>query len=115
RKKPTCPEPDLAAYADYPLGTPLNELRWQELPPILVVEVMTGGRYKDLVRNVELYLLVPSIKEYWVIDAHDDPDHPSLIQHRRHGRRWIVREFPYGSTFTTKLLPGFRLIIDPRK
>jgi hypothetical protein len=38
-----------------------------------------------------------------------------LIQHRRYGKRWVVRPFPYGSTFTTKFLPGFELVIDPRK
>ncbi|HLW65681.1 MAG TPA: Uma2 family endonuclease [Gemmataceae bacterium] len=115
RKKTTCPEPDLAAYEDYPLGVPLKDLRWQELLPVLTVEIMTGGRYKDLVRNVELYLQVPSIREYWVVDIRKNPDKPTLIRHRRQGKKWITHEFPYSSTFTTKLLPGFRLVIDPRK
>ena len=115
RRLTTCPEPDLAAYADYPLDIPFRDLRWQDLHPVLVVEVMTGNARKDLTRNVELYLEIPSIREYWVIDARDDPEQPTLIQHRRHGRRWIVREFPFGSTFRTRLLPGFSLVIDPRQ
>ena len=40
---------------------------------------------------------------------------PSLGNFRRYGKRWVVRSFPYGSTLTTKLLPGFSLLIDPRK
>jgi Uma2 family endonuclease len=114
RRKTTCPEPDLAAYRDYPLETPFRDLRWQDLFPVLVVEVMTGDEYKDLERNVRLYLQVPSIREYWVIDGRDDPERPTLLQHRRRGKRWIAREYSYGSNFTTRLLPGFSLVIDPR-
>ena len=114
RRKTTCPEPDLAAYRDYPLETPFRDLRWQDLFPVLVVEVMTGDDYKDMERNVRLYLQVPSIREYWVIDGRDDPERPTLIQHRRRGKRWIVREHSYGSKFTTRLLPRFSLVIDPR-
>lgn len=115
RRRTTCPEPDLAVYKDFPRLTPLRNLHWKNLHPILVVEVLTGDSYKDLVRNVELYLQVPSIREYWVLDARDDPERPTLIQHRRRGSRWIVEEFPFGSLFTTPLLPGFQLRIAPRK
>jgi Uma2 family endonuclease len=111
----TCPEPDLAAYNDFPLGLPFGKLHWRDLSPLLVVEVMTGDNYKDMVRNTQLYLQVPTVREYWVLDAGDDPERPTLIQHRRHGRRWVVHEFPFGSTFKTRLLPGFSLVIDPRR
>ena len=115
RRHTTCPEPDLSAYRDFPLDVPIRLRRWQDLRPILVVEIMTGDAWKDLGRNVELYLQVPSIREYWVLDGRENPDEPALIQHRRHGKRWVVRTYPYGSTFTTRLLPGFRLVIDPRQ
>jgi Uma2 family endonuclease len=115
RRKTTCPEPDLSAFADFPINLPIRQRRWQDLHPLLVVEIITGDAWKDLGRNVELYLQVPSIREYWVVDGRDDPDRPTLIQHRRRGTRWVIREFPFGSRFTTRLLPGFELVIDPRQ
>jgi hypothetical protein len=42
-------------------------------------------------------------------------DEPVLVVHRRRGKSWTITTFPYGSTFTTKLLPGFELLINPRK
>jgi len=69
---------------------------------------------KDLFRNVELYFEVPSIREYWVLDAREDPDHPTMLVHRRYGGRWRVLEVGFGETYTTRLLPGFELLIDPR-
>jgi Uma2 family endonuclease len=115
RRSATVPEPDMAAYTDFPLTLPLLEMHWEDISPVLVCEVLRSDIVKDLDRNVDLYLAVPSIREYWVIDAWDDPEEPTLVQHRRHGKRWVVRRFGYGTTFTTKLLPGFSLLIDPRK
>lgn len=115
RENATVPEPDVTAYADFPLDLPLLDIHWEDTSPVLVCEVLRSDIAKDLERNVDLYLAVPSVREYWVIDAWDDPEHPTLIQHRRHGKRWVVRRFEYGTTFTTKLLPGFSLLIDPRK
>src|SRR5262245_25181350 len=114
RRRATCPEPDLAAFRDFPLDLPFSQVNWRDVSPILVGEVMTGDPEKDLSRNSDLYFQVPSIREYWVLDARVNPERPTLIQHRRYGRRWVVREYPYGSTFTTRLLPGFTLRIDPR-
>src|SRR5438093_1469578 len=65
----TCPQPDWTAFRDYPRRLPINRVRWEDLVRILVVEIVSpNDPYKDLVRNLELYLQVPSIKEYWVID-----------------------------------------------
>lgn len=112
----TVPEPDLTAYHDFPVDLSLAELRWEDVRPVLVIEVLCGDDpNKDLVRNVELYFQVPTIKEYWVVDARENPDQPTLIVHRRHGKRWRVSRFTYGETYTTKLLPGFELLIDPRR
>jgi Uma2 family endonuclease len=116
RLRPTIPEPDVAIYHDFPLNKPFQDLRWQNLGPIMVAEILVeGDPRKDLVRNRELYLESPTIREYWILDGRENPNEPTFIQHRRHGKRWIEKAFPYGSTFTTKLLPGFSLVIDPRK
>jgi len=115
RKRSTIPEPDVAAFSDYPLDRRLKGLKWSEVSPVLVCEVLMGKAEKDLVRNVKLYLAVPSIQEYWVLDGRDDAEKPTLIQHRRSGKRWVVKTLEFGSTLTTKLLPGFSLIIDPLK
>src|SRR5205823_1351267 len=69
RPRTTIPEPDLAAYRDFPRGTPLRQLRWRNLNPILVVEVLVEGEFeKDLGRNPVLYLSLPTIQEYWVLN-----------------------------------------------
>jgi Uma2 family endonuclease len=116
RDADTCPEPDIAAYKHFPHDILLSELRWEDVSPILVAEVLVEcDSAKDLVRNPGLYADVPSIQEYWVLDGRVDPDEPTLHHRRRRGKRWVVRDYPYGSTFTTKLLPGFALLIDPRK
>jgi Uma2 family endonuclease len=115
RRRATIPEPDVAAYSEFPLERRLRGLKWFEVSPVLVCEVLMGKAEKDLVRNVKLYLAVPSIQEYWVLDGREDAEKPSLIQHRRSGKRWIVKTLPFGSTLTTKLLPGFSLLIDPLK
>jgi Uma2 family endonuclease len=116
RPRLTVPEPDVAVYLDYPVHTPVGQLRWENVSPQLVAEVLVeGDPRKDLERNTELYLQVPSVGEYWVLDGRDNPDEPILIQHRRYGKRWVVRTHPFGSTLTTKLLPGFSLLVDPRK
>jgi Uma2 family endonuclease len=112
----TVPEPDLAAYRDFPLNRPLKEQSWRKVSPILVGEILSkNDPHKDLVRNVKLYLQVPSIREYWIIDGRDDPDRPALLVHRRHGKKWRTTELEYGEVYRTPLLPGFKLVIDPRK
>jgi Uma2 family endonuclease len=110
----TCPEPDISAYRALPLHTPVEDLDWESVSPILVVEVLfDADPHKDLVRNVDLYLQVPSIREYWILDSRFPPSRPKLIVHRRRGNKWLSREYVYGETYTTKLLPGFSLRIDP--
>jgi Uma2 family endonuclease len=57
---------------------------------------------------------VPSIREYWIFDPRVDPDHPTLTVYRRRGRGWQnpIGVTP-GETYTTKLLPGLELGVDP--
>ena len=115
RNKATVPQPDMTAYHDLPLDSDLRDIHWRDLNPVLVAEILVDGdAHKDLTRNPDLYLDVPSICEYWVLDGRDIPEEPTLIQHRRYGKRWLVRSYTYRSTFTTKMLPGFILLIDPR-
>jgi Uma2 family endonuclease len=115
RRRVTNPEPDVAAYRNFPFHLPLRSLRWQDVSPLLVVEVLSlDDPDKDLVRNVKLYLQVPSIKEYWLFDTREDPDQPHLQVRRRYRGQWRLLEFGPGDTYTTRLLPGFELRLDPR-
>jgi Uma2 family endonuclease len=112
----TTPEPDLAAYHDFPVNLALEEVRWQEVSPLLVAEVLTSDDpAKDMVRNVELFWEVPSIKEYWIIDIRENPNRPTMYVYRRGRKKWQIIEVASGETYTTKLLPGFKLVLDPRR
>jgi Uma2 family endonuclease len=117
RPAATCPEPDVAGYRAFPLDADYRDIRWQDVSPVLVVEVLSeDDPNKDLVRNVELYLQVPSIREYWILDSRDDPNRPTMQVYRRRGQRWQrVIDVAPGETYTTRLLPGFELILDPRR
>ncbi len=67
-------------------------------------------------RNVELYLEVPSIREYWIIDPRESADRPTLLVYRRRGPRWQRPiTVPFGGVYTTRLLPGFSMIVDPHR
>ncbi len=65
---------------------------------------------KDLTRNLQLYLQVPSIREYWIVDPLQDADNPSLTVYRRRGSRWQrPLSIAPGAAYSTPLLPGFVL------
>jgi Uma2 family endonuclease len=113
RPNVTAPEPDIAGYRDYPLEQRF-QLHWEDVSPVLVVEVLSEDSEKDLLRNVDLYFQVPSIKEYWVLDPRSNAEQPTMTVHRRYGKRWSVRIHSSGDVYTTRLLPGFELTIDPR-
>ncbi len=115
RRLSTCPEPDVAVYDRYPHFVPLRNRSWRLAFPMLVCEVISADTWrKDLERNVVLYLEVPSIREYWVLDTRPDPAQPKLIVYRRRGKRWQKPiEVPFGGTYETKLLPGFKFVVDP--
>lgn len=116
RRSDTRPGPDLAAFADFPLHLPIGSAQWEDVSPLLVAEVVAeDDPDKDLVRNVEVYERVPSIREYWIIDPRADADRPDLRVYRRRGRRWQKPiDVAAGGTYTTRLLPGFALTVDPR-
>jgi Uma2 family endonuclease len=116
RQELTVPEPDLAVYREDLGELADGELDWPDFHPFLVAEVLVESEPdKDLVRNVELYHLVPSIIEYWVLDGRQSTAQPQLIVHRRWGRGWRTHIHSYGETYTTRTLPGFELLIDPRR
>jgi Uma2 family endonuclease len=115
REDITAPEPDVAAYRNYPWHKRIRDIHWEDLSPVLVCEVLSAADPdKDLVRNVELYWLVPSIKEYWALDAREDADYPCLRVHRRYGKQWRVQEYGPLDVYTTRLLPGFELTLNVR-
>lgn len=112
----TRPEPDITVYHDARLDDPYKGLNWSDVSPLLICEVMSlDDPDKDRVRNVELYWQVPSIREYWLVDITDDPEHPTMRVYRRSGRKWRITDLSYRDCYTTKLLPGFELVIDPRR
>ena len=115
QEETTSPEPDLAAYRDFPRHLPIRERSWRNISPILVAEIVSEDNpAKDLERNVELYVQVPSIREYWILDPRADADQPTFTVYRRRGRRWQnpITVGP-GETYTTRLLPGLELPVDP--
>jgi Uma2 family endonuclease len=114
RRAMTAPEPDVAAYRDFPAGVPVSRLRWQDVSPLVVAEVLSEDTAdKDLVRNRDLYVRVPSVREYWVVDPRGSAERPALLVHRRRGSHWQrVITVPGGEAYTTRLLPGFSLALE---
>lgn len=113
----TQPEPDLALYQDFPLDLPIEQVQWTDVSPLVVVEVVSeDDPDKDLVRNVELYVQVPSIREYWIIDPRLAAAQPTLKVYRRRGQRWQnAIDVAGGASYTTRVLPGFRLTLDAQR
>lgn len=109
----TIPEPDVAAYRNFPRRR-RSHVNWRDVSPILVVEILSPeDPDKDLVRNVDLYWRVPGIEEYWVFDNREDSDRPALRVYRRGDDGWQVLDFGPDEIYTTPLLPGFELPVTP--
>ena len=110
----TAPEPDLACYRDFPSDLPLREVNWRDVSPLVVVEVLSPDNAdKDLTRNVPLYVQVPTIREYWIVDPRQSHERPSLLVYRRRGQCWQKPiRVKAGGAYTTRLLPGFTLVLD---
>src|SRR5206468_1338243 len=107
----TAPEPDIAVYGVFPTHIPRRRVRWQDISPMLVAEVLSDeNAEKDLVRNLEFYRQVPKIREYWIVDPREDADRPTMTVYRRRGRGWARPVVvPAGGTYTSPLLPDFTL------
>ena len=110
----SAPEPDLACYAEFAarFSPPVN---YRDYSPILVIEVISPDTSeKDLVRNRRLYLQVPSIREYWILDPRQGVEGLKMLVYRRRGRRWATCvTIAAGEKWTTPMLPGFSLVLDP--
>jgi Uma2 family endonuclease len=114
RRATTCPEPDFAAYHDYPHHLPWRRRRWQDISPVFVAEVVSEDLAKDFGRNVELYEQVPSIREYWLVFGGETDEQFLFRVYRRRGGKWQKPiDLTHGATYTTRLLPGFSLLINP--
>jgi Uma2 family endonuclease len=115
RHHTTVVQPDCTAYHNLPLHLPFAALSWCDVSPLFVVEILShDDPDKDLIRNLELYLQVPSIKEYWILDGRKNVERPSMIVHRRVRGKWQTTEIEPSSTHSTPLLPGFRLTLNIR-
>jgi Uma2 family endonuclease len=110
-KRTTCPEPDVSVYKVCP---PDNK-NWEDISPIIVVEVVSGDPDKDYVRNVDLYHRVPSIREYWLFDRCEEEDGPTLrVYHRGTVRqKWKIADYGPDDVYSTALLPGLKLPVRP--
>jgi hypothetical protein len=114
-EEPSCLRPEIAAYQGLNPRLPSRGRRWQDVSPLLVADVLwKDNADRDPLRNLDLYLQVPSIREYWIVDGREDADRPALLVYRRRGQRWqnVIRVGP-GEVYTTRLLPGFSLTLDP--
>ena len=110
----TAPEPDLACYAEFAARF-ASRINYRDYSPILVIEVISADTAdKDLARNRRLYLQVPGIQEYWILDPREGVAGLTLLVYRRRGRRWeACRTVAAGETYTTPMLPGFSLVLAP--
>ena len=110
----SAPEPDLACYTEFAAPfTPAVD--WHDYTPILVIEVISPDTAdKDLTRNRRLYLQVPGIQEYWILDPREGVEGLTMLVYRRRGKRWAAcQTIAPGATYTTPMLPGFALVLDP--
>ena len=111
----TVPQPDVACYAEYAIDPYAPGTDWRDYSPMLVIEVISpDAADKDLVRNRRLYLRVPSIQEYWILDPREGIVGLTMLVYRRRGKRWAAcQTIAPGETYTTPILPGFALVLNP--
>jgi Uma2 family endonuclease len=117
RDEPCCPEPDIAAFRNFNPQSSLTEQSWDDLVPLLAVEVLSAGNEtKDTVRNLDVYLDVPTLLEYWMVDPLDVPTAPVLRVRQRLTRRRWRREVvvPFGGTYTSPNFPDLNLLWQPQ-
>ena len=105
----TRPQPDIAVYKDYPEPFPAS---WDEVCPIVVVEVISNRReLKDTVRNRHLYWMAGGIIEYWIVDPREDNRRPGLtaLIKKPGAVEWEEKAVPFGKSYRSTALPKFSL------
>ncbi len=105
----TNPEPDIAAYLEFPAETPAT---YEGIEPALVVEVVSpGGHNKDYGRNPELYERVAGIMEYWVVDPTRGGERPAMTVYRRQARGGEFErvDIEPGGVYESSHWPGLRV------
>lgn len=102
--------PDMTLFASSPSA--VN----QRGVPRLVVEFVNEGDFtKTWKGDSDLYLRWLGVAEHWVVDLRDGPKWLVLSTRRfRDSREWLS-EFCREDDFRTPTLPGFELLIDPRR
>ena len=60
----------------------------------------------------DLYPGVSLIEEHWIVDPRDRKRFV-FLGHQRDGRKWRIKTMHPGDTYTSRILPGFSLILDP--
>lgn len=109
RPGPTRPQPDIAAFRDYPYPPPTS---WDDVCPDLVVEVISQRRAeKDTLRNRHLYWQARGVREYWIIDPRANGLEPTLLVLSRtsRARSWHQQTILFGKTYSSKSFPGLRI------
>lgn len=108
RRGPTRTAPDVAAYRNYPSSRPKD---WKRVSPLIVLEVVSPRHaMKDIVRNRNLYWLVTSIAEYWIIDPREDHDEPVFyaLVRRPRAKTWTEHVIHWGGMYESRALPGLK-------
>jgi len=105
----TRPQPDVAVYRDFPHRA---DLRWEDVCPIVVVEVISGRRdYKDTVRNRNLYWMAGGIVEYWIVDPREEAFKPAMtcLYRKAGATEWEETDVPFGKSYKCRALPKFSI------
>jgi len=105
----TRPQPDIAVFRDFPRRA---DLRWEDVCPIVVVEVISGRRdYKDTVRNRNLYWMAGGIVEYWIVDPREEAFEPTMtcLFRKAGATEWEESEVPFGKSYKCRALPKFSI------
>jgi len=105
----TRPQPDIAAYRDFPDPPPDD---WSEVCPVVVAEVISDRREKkDVTRNRQLYWAAGGVMEYWIIDPREDERKPLMIAlvRRAGAPSWEEHVVPFGKSHKSTILPRFTL------
>jgi Uma2 family endonuclease len=107
-KMPRGREPDLGLYDREP-SQPHSALAWQEVRPVVVVEVVSPGDTDRDYVDKRLDYWRAEIPEYWIVDE----ARRLFLALRRTPHGWDEHLIEDSGTYRTPLLPGLTLAIEP--